>query len=310
MMNPCSLLMEYGVKRSFPLLVLTFGALLAGCSGPRQALRQFQAGEPLARYTFDDPGEFEQGNYENATLRIRGGVYRILVLNGDNELWWGQWGEPVGDVVIETTVNQTSPTNENAYGVMCRVSGRLGQPVDASDLVDAVEEAEVEATDTLGPILTEVATDEATAEAETTEEAAETATSEATDEATEPAEVLTEEPTEDVQPTPVPAAANDGDGYLFLIQGSGSYGIFKATDRALTPLVNWQISDAINVGPNENELRAVCMGDYLAFYVNDTFVADVTDSTYSEGQVGLAASSANRLGLDVQFDDLTVSPAQ
>ena len=56
-------------------------------------------------------------------------------------------------------------------------------------------------------------------------------------------------------------------------------------------------------------MRAVCMGDYLALYINDEFVADATDDTYSTGQVGLAASASNILGVQVEFDNLTVHEA-
>jgi hypothetical protein len=49
------------------------------------------------------------------------------------------------------------------------------------------------------------------------------------------------------------------------------------------------------------------MGDYLAMYVNGTFVGDATDDTYTVGQVGLVGAAASRLGLQVDFDNLTVS---
>jgi hypothetical protein len=52
------------------------------------------------------------------------------------------------------------------------------------------------------------------------------------------------------------------------------------------------------------------MGDYLAMYVNGTFVGDATDDTYPVGQVGLVGAAASRLGLQVDFDNLTVSAAK
>ena len=75
------------------------------------------------------------------------------------------------------------------------------------------------------------------------------------------------------------------------------------------PLVDWTASDAIEVGPGRNHIRAICAGDYLAMYINDQFVGDATDDTYSSGQVGLAASAANVLGVRVEFDNLIVSEA-
>ena len=57
-------------------------------------------------------------------------------------------------------------------------------------------------------------------------------------------------------------------------------------------------------------LRAICAGDYLAFYANGQFLADAIDTTYARGQVGLAAGAANRLGVRIEFDNLTVYTAQ
>jgi len=278
----------------YRLSVAVFAVLLSlTACGPRGPLRSFDIGEELAFYSFDRPDDFEQGSYGAASLLIRDGVYRIDVREGDNELWWGQWGETYDDVVIDVDVEQLSQRNENAYGVMCRVRGHVGQPVDVSDLTaTATSEAE--------------ATPAATAEAEATAEATEAA---ATESATpETTEQPTEEATRDTRSGTV-IESGTGDGYLFLIQGSGSAAIMRARGRALTPLVDWQTSEAINVGPAKNHLRAVCVGDYLAFYVNDVLVADTTDNAYQSGQVGLAASAANRLGVRVEFDNLSVKAA-
>lgn len=265
-----------------PLLVaLALLALLAAC-GPRGPLRSFTTGDELAYYSFDRSGDFEQGTYGPASLLVRDGVYRIDVREGDNELWWGQWGDAYGDVVIDVDAVQRSQRNENAFGVMCRVRGHVGQPVDAAGLsTEATAEA----------------TADATAIAEPTDEATASTTAEATADATR----------ETAAGTVLEAAS--GDGYLFLIQGTGSYAIMRARGRDLTPLVGWQTSDAIRVGPAENHLRAVCAGDYLALYVNDVLVADTTDDTYQSGQVGLAASAASRLGARIEFDNLTVKAA-
>ncbi len=311
---------------------------LAACrqGGP---LRSFTVGEELAYIAFNSPDDFEQGAYQNASLLIRDGVYRIEIREGDNELWWGQWGEVYDNVVIDVDVAQLSERNENAYGVMCRVRGRVGLPVDTTGLEaptdvfsseqpteEATESATAEATGAAS--MTEESAEEAAAtvesaavtdepEADATDEGAAEETeepdatveaadatpdaeAEATDDDTEATAEATQVVTTILEPT-------NGDGYLFLIQGTGSYSIMRARGRDLTPLVNWTTSEHINVGPAENHLRAVCMGDYLAFYINDNFVADVTDSTYQRGQVGLAASAASRLGLLVDFDNLTIS---
>ncbi len=120
---------------------------------------------------------------------------------------------------------------------------------------------------------------------------------------------ITTEPTDALTATPQPTRADirAGDGYLFLLQGNGTFAIMRSRDRDLTPLVDWKASDAIHQGPGENHIRAICAGDYLALYVNDQFLGDATDSTYARGQVGMAASAATRLGTQIAFDNLTIS---
>jgi hypothetical protein len=259
--------------------------LLSACQN-RGPLRQVTKGDEIAYYAFNAPGSFEEGTYGLATLRVTGGVYRIDVQQGDNTLWWGQWGDTYSDAVIDVDVEQTTERNENAFGVMCRVRGSVGQARTPDPDLAAI----MEATQAV----------EATAEASSTEESTATEIAEEPNlEATEAVDAVTAEP-----------SMGEGDGYLFLIQGTGSYSIMRARGRNVMPLVNWTTSDQINVGPGRNHLRAICQGNYLALYINDQFMADTTDDTYTSGQVGLVASAANRLGLRVEFDDLSISEAR
>lgn len=272
--------------------------LLAACSagGP---LRNVAKGDELAYYNFSEPRSFEEGAYDGALLRVIDGVYRINVRVGDNTMWWGQWGDTYDNVVIDVDVKQLSERPENAYGVMCRVRGTVGQ----SRAVDP-ELAAVMAETTPEPESTQFPDTEVTAEPEAEAAAAAEATAEATAESTAAPEAT---PAIEALPTSAPASG-EGDGYLFLIQGSGSYAIMRARGRDLHPLVNWTLSDVIRTGANsENHLRAVCSGNYLAFYINEQFVADATDDTYTMGQVGLAASAATRLGAVIEFDNLQIS---
>ncbi len=306
------------LRRALGIMVLSSLAL-AGCRGAAGPVRGFVKGNELARYDFSDPHTFEEGQYGGplggVTLEVINGVYRIRLTEGDGELWWGQWGDIYGDVVIDVDVNQITEPNQNAYGVMCRARGQVISPVEraAIDPQVAFLATQVALAD-LGGEETPEATTEATAEgtAEATGEATTEATVEATAEATGEATVeATAEGTAEatVESTPTPTVSQ-GDGYLFLIQGAGSYAILRSRGRDPQPLVDWTTSDAIHVGPDKNHLRAVCVGDYLAFYINDQFVADVIDDTYSQGQVGLVAAATNRLGVRVEFDDLVVSEAR
>jgi hypothetical protein len=233
----------------------------------------------LESYDFTEAGSFEVGIYGAASLQIVNGTYQIDETQGDNAIWWGQGGEDYSDVIIDVDTNQLSQRNENAYGVMCRVAGSVTQSVSVDPTLAALME-------------------ESTPEA--TGESAAEATAEMTAEL-QPTALLT------ATPQPTRATVGAGDGYLFLIQGTGQFAIVRSRDRDLTPLVDWKASDAIHQGVGENHIRAICAGDYLALYVNDQFLGDATDSTYTRGQVGLAASAATRLGAQIAFDNLTIS---
>jgi len=256
--------------------------ILAACNSGGGPVRNFTVGDQLTSIDFSQPRTFEEGAYPDANLRIASGVYRISAPAGDNELWWGQWGATYDNVVIDVDVNQISQRNENAYGIMCRVSGTVGQEV---EIDPSMLEDESVALDAL---------DGATAEAEATDEPEATA--------------------EAVSGTALGAGGEEivagGDGYLFLIQGNGQYAIMRSRGRDVVPLVNWATSSAITVGPGQNHLRAVCLDDYVAFYINDQYVAGATDNTFQQGQVGLAASGANTLGVEVEFDNLVVAEAR
>lgn len=303
---------------------LAFAVLLvAGLSACQRGgpLRQVTQGEELAFYNFTAPGSFEEGAYGAATLRVTGGAYRIEVRQGDATLWWGQWGETFDDVIIEVDANLISERPEVAYGVMCRVRGTLGQPrsvdPELATLIEGPDESAAD-DDTIPEAadLTAEPAQEGDAAASATAEPADAASATAEPDADSTAEAtvgaaLTPEAPMDATPAPTDEPSfYEGDGYVFLVQGSGSYAIMRARGRALTPLVDWTVSEHISAGPGRNTLRAICVGDYLAFYVNGQFLADTIDTTYDRGQVGLAAGAANRLGVRVEFDNLTVYAAQ
>jgi hypothetical protein len=306
-------------------LLLLGGVLLAACS-PATPVKSFTKGDQLAYYDFSQGGSFEEGTYADGTVRlqIKDGKYDVTLIEGDNELWYTQWGEPQRDVVVDVDAKQATQSENTAYGVVCRMRGLVGQTVEADPALEAMA---VENQTSTSLIASADATAEATEAAEATEEATAEATADSTSEATaeateasteeatvEAPEAATEEATAEATEAPTEGAptvlnTNNGDGYLFLIEGNGRFAIMRSQGRSVTPLVNWTASSVIKTGAADNRIRAVCLGDYLAMYVNGTFVGDATDDTYSTGQVGLAGAAASRLGLQVTFDNLTVSGA-
>lgn len=103
-------------------------------------------------------------------------------------------------------------------------------------------------------------------------------------------------------------AAPNERGYLFLISQDGAYSIRKLSPNQDDALVKWQNHRAIHTDGRANEIRALCMGDTLRMEINDVFVKQVHDNSFSDGYaglvVGLPASAPDTPTL-VQFEYLT-----
>ena len=272
------------------IIGLILGLLLLGACSTASPVKKFEEGNELAFYDFTSPASFEVGLYGNNTARLEvaDGVYNIQLSAGDNTLYYGQWGDTLTDVIIEVDATQTSPDLNSTYGVMCRTRGKVGQVVKGNP------EATTEAPD---PASSDTIIASADATAEATSDATAEITAGPTREAT--AEVTAQPGTSD-------NTSNNGDGYLFMVQGNGRYAIMRSQGHKITFLVNWTTSDVIKMGAAQNRIKAVCVGNYLALYVNDQFLADTSDDLYTKGQVALVGASAGRTGMNVTFDNLSV----
>ncbi|MDX2161366.1 MAG: hypothetical protein SF162_08595 [bacterium] len=103
------------------------------------------------------------------------------------------------------------------------------------------------------------------------------------------------------------ASANqDGDGYYFLVSGDGNFTIRRGVSGVVEPIIPWTRSAAVAGGQNPNRLRVVCVGDYLALYINGQFVAEARDSRYQRGYAGITAVVPGDRSVEVTFDDLTI----
>jgi hypothetical protein len=100
---------------------------------------------------------------------------------------------------------------------------------------------------------------------------------------------------------------NNSDAYAFFVSGDGYYSIIKITSGSFASLVDWTSSDVINQGDASNHLTASCIGDHLTLSVNGTEVADTYDSSYTSGDISLAAGSMETTGIEAQFDNLVVT---
>ncbi len=100
---------------------------------------------------------------------------------------------------------------------------------------------------------------------------------------------------------------NSGRGYFFLISGDGYVSIRWSDGRSLQPIVEARPSQHVRRGKAKNRVRAICIGDYLALWVNDEFAAAARDGRADAGAVGMAGVM-NYAGqsLTVAFDDVKV----
>ena len=96
--------------------------------------------------------------------------------------------------------------------------------------------------------------------------------------------------------------------YRFSISGDGYYLVSKYDGGAWEVLNgDWTSSDAIHLGAVTNLLEVVCRGATMTFLVNGVTLTQVEDSSYSRGDIGLYAGSFFEPGVEIHFDNLTVT---
>lgn len=99
--------------------------------------------------------------------------------------------------------------------------------------------------------------------------------------------------------------------YVFLISSDGYYAIgrYDSSSNQVTYLSGggaYSASEVINQGNSRNDIRASCVGNQLSLAVNGIEIDSVTDSAFTTGDIGLAASTFQPGTLRVRFDDLRV----
>jgi hypothetical protein len=104
----------------------------------------------------------------------------------------------------------------------------------------------------------------------------------------------------------------DADGfYYFAVSADGYYAIFRRAEGDMEILTGdgsgMLSSPHIKTGYQVNRVLAVCDGDNLSLYVNDQWLATVTDDTYARGDVGIGASSGPGGGTRIVFDNFVVT---
>ena len=94
--------------------------------------------------------------------------------------------------------------------------------------------------------------------------------------------------------------------YFFAISSDGTYAVEKYQGDKWYDLAQWTASDAVKQGEAVNRLRVTCQGSKLRFYVNGESLVQVEDASFRFGSIGLLASSGDRGGVVIAFDNLRV----
>ena len=96
--------------------------------------------------------------------------------------------------------------------------------------------------------------------------------------------------------------------YVGMISADGFYAIIKNKNGKfeLVGMDYMQDSPVINQGTAANKLQFDCIGDTLSLYANGEILAEVKDSEFSNGDVGLIASTYDNPGAKVLFDNFAV----
>lgn len=107
---------------------------------------------------------------------------------------------------------------------------------------------------------------------------------------------------------------DDKNFYFLAISADGYYAIGKVKENSdkkgelsLLSSKVYEHADQILTGNAVNHLTATCAGSTLTLSANGAQLAQVTDSDFSDGQVGLIAGTFDDPDTDVRFDDLVVT---
>ncbi len=98
----------------------------------------------------------------------------------------------------------------------------------------------------------------------------------------------------------------NGDGYGFRISSDGYAEIMVFTDGEAVALYDWTKSGAIEPAGEVNHITAICEGNHFSMIVNDVYIAEVVDDTFSSGDLALSAISFSADPVKVLFDDIIV----
>ena len=98
-----------------------------------------------------------------------------------------------------------------------------------------------------------------------------------------------------------------GTDYLFDIDIQGDYALFREDGNNNPKVLTHGSNGVLKKGLNQSNLLAiVANGSSINLYVNNQFIDKATDSTYTQGQIGIFAGASNNGADDVAVNDARV----
>jgi hypothetical protein len=101
--------------------------------------------------------------------------------------------------------------------------------------------------------------------------------------------------------------ADPANYYRFVVYTQGEYEIAKKIGGVFTSLVRSNLEKPLKADGTPNNIRALCSGNTLQLYVNDSLAAEVSDQALTTGYTGLIAGTDLEAGLDVLFDNFVIT---
>ena len=94
--------------------------------------------------------------------------------------------------------------------------------------------------------------------------------------------------------------------YALEISEDGYYSIWKAEDGEFIALVDWEYSSSVPQDGSPVTITAACVADSLTLAANGVQLAQVFDSSFAGGDIGLIAGTWDRGGLVMGYQEIVV----
>lgn len=97
--------------------------------------------------------------------------------------------------------------------------------------------------------------------------------------------------------------------YFFTTTSDGYFSVNKMVNGEFSfiGMEEFGTTEVVNGGNALNHLTAECNGNTLRFWVNGTLLLETQDDSYTVGDVGLIAGTADAAGTDILFDNFVVT---